>query len=132
MRADGAAPVVPQPGWEDVEDLLTRRRARIELDGRPPAGTTCVAVYRILQEALRNAERHAPGQAVDVSVIQRTTRWRCGSASPVEGATSAAGAGHGIISLRERAAAVGGRCVAEVVGGTWTVTAELTDSRSQS
>jgi signal transduction histidine kinase len=70
-----------------------------------------------VQEALTNSRRHAPGAAVDVDLYftARTLRLRIRDNGP--GPT--APPGHGLLGMRERAAAVGGelRAGAAATGG---------------
>ncbi|HWB37257.1 MAG TPA: histidine kinase, partial [Rugosimonospora sp.] len=78
LREDtgSAAERVPQPGLAQLNDLLDEARAatgtgaRLILRGAPAALEPGVelAAYRIVQEALTNARRHAPGAAVDVEL----------------------------------------------------------------
>ncbi|MFF1926409.1 ATP-binding protein [Streptomyces sp. NPDC058221] len=67
-------------------------------------------MYRIIQAALTNARRHAPGAAVDVELTYTEAalvlRIRDNGPGP---SPATAGAGHGLLGMRERAAAVGGR-----------------------
>jgi signal transduction histidine kinase len=69
-----------------------------------------LAAYRIVQEALTNARRHAPGAAVDVELRydDDTLHLRIRDNGPGPGQPVAAPAGHGLPGMRERAAAVGG------------------------
>jgi signal transduction histidine kinase len=69
-----------------------------------------LAAYRIVQEALTNARRHAPGAAVDVELAYagEELRLRIRDNGPGPPAASAS-AGHGLLGMRERAAAVGGQ-----------------------
>jgi signal transduction histidine kinase len=68
-ESDQAAPTGPQPGPEDLPGLVAESRAAgmaVQLTGPPDAPldpTMGRAVYRIVQEALTNAGRHAPGAA---------------------------------------------------------------------
>ncbi len=80
----------------------------------PPGGD--LAVYRIVQESLTNAAKHAPGAAAAV-----TLRWHDGgldlavTSGPGGGhdpGVRGAGTGHGIIGMRERAASCGGTLTA--------------------
>jgi signal transduction histidine kinase len=77
-----------------------------------------LAAYRIVQEALTNARRHAPGAAVDVELRYAADalwlRIRDNGPGPSAGA-----AGHGLLGMRERAVAAGGslRCGAAAGGG---------------
>ena len=70
-----------------------------------------LAAYRIVQEALTNAVRHAPGRAVEV-VLRRENRELSieidDSASPGSSAPVQGDGGYGLVGLRERAYAVGG------------------------
>jgi signal transduction histidine kinase len=68
-----------------------------------------LAAYRIVQEALTNARRHAPGAAVDVELRygDDALRLRIRDNGPGPGQAAAA-AGHGLLGMRERALAVGG------------------------
>ena len=70
-----------------------------------------LAAYRIVQEALTNAVRHAPGRAVEV-VLRRENRELSievdDSASPGSAAPVRGDGGYGLVGLRERAHAVGG------------------------
>jgi signal transduction histidine kinase len=72
-----------------------------------------LAAYRIIQEALTNARRHAPGAAVDVELHYTGDKVRLrirdnGPGPPPEPATPGPEHGHGLLGMRERAAAVGG------------------------
>ena len=80
------------------------------------------AVYRIVQEALTNAAKHAPGATVTVMAVARD-----GSVDLSVDSTGSAGhgAGMGLASMRERAEAVGGTCTAGPGGGGWLVRASL-------
>jgi signal transduction histidine kinase len=89
-----------------------------------------LAAYRIVQEALTNVRRHAPGAAVDVE-LQFTDaalllRIRDNGPGPPPAGAAAAGTGHGLLGMRERAAAVGGECsVGAAPGGGFMVEATL-------
>jgi signal transduction histidine kinase len=116
------ADLKPQPGLAQLVDLLDDARqsagARLIVSGAPVPLDPGVelAAFRIVQEALTNARRHAPGAAVDVEV-------RYGSELRVRirdnGPGPANTAGHGLAGMRERAAAVGGtlRTGTTAVGG---------------
>jgi signal transduction histidine kinase len=129
LRQDEDAPQdAPQPGVEQIEDLCAAaRRAGAAVDAAiEPVGDrlrpgTALAAYRIVQEALSNASRHAPGARVRVVVAVEP--WpdgdRCMVAvtnTPVpgapRGAAPAGAAGHGITGMSERAAAEGGTLTA--------------------
>jgi signal transduction histidine kinase len=111
----------PQPGLEQLNELLDEARdasgtgTRLIVSGSPTALDPGVelAAYRIVQEALTNARRHARGAAVDVELTFTgdALRVRIRDNGPgFAGAGEGAGeeAGHGLPGMRERALAVGG------------------------
>jgi signal transduction histidine kinase len=108
----------PQPGLDALGALLDEARtatgagARLILSGPPVALDPGVelAAYRIVQEALTNARRHAPGAAVDVELhfVDGVLRLTIRDNGPGPHAGSRA-VGHGLLGMRERAVAVGGR-----------------------
>ena len=111
----------PQPGLQQLNELLDEARAaagtgaRLIVRGALTALDSGVelAAYRIVQEALTNARRHAPGAAVDVELHytddQLRLRIRDNGPGPRPGpATSGPEHSHGLLGMRERAAAVGG------------------------
>jgi signal transduction histidine kinase len=128
----------PQPGLADLDSLLDSARAggvsvTLTASGTPvdlPEGVN-LSAYRILQEALSNALRHAPGSDVTVRLayradsLQLDVRNDAGS-RPASGAVAPGGGGHGIIGMRERAAMLGGTLDARPIsGGGFRVTAAL-------
>jgi signal transduction histidine kinase len=129
----------PQPGLPDLGDLVDEARdvsgsaARLIVSGRVTRLDPGVelAAYRIVQEALTNARRHAPGAAVDVELRYADDALRLrirdnGPGSPVAAAMDGPAAGHGLLGMRERAAAAGGSLRAgNAPGGGFCVEAEL-------
>ena len=109
----------PQPDLQQLNELLDEARqasgtgTRLILSGPPVALDPGVelAAYRIVQEALTNCRRHAPGAAVDVALHftdgALRLRIRDNGPGPPE-ATAPRGGGHGLLGMRERAAAAGG------------------------
>lgn len=127
---DGDAPTASLPTVEQLDTLVdTMRSAGLGVawcrsgTPRPLAPSVSLAAYRIAQEALTNAAKHGTGAA------ELTTEWRedglmigvTNDAADQEGV----GGGHGLIGMRERAAANGGRLRAERVGGRFEVEAWL-------
>lgn len=119
---DDAAPRAPQPGFADLPDLMAQAEragmiVSFDSAGSPDAGMaelTGLAAYRIVQEALSNAIRHAPGAPVAVSCLRDgdhvtvDVRNERSSTPPVTPAAGPTGGGHGLVGMRERAAMVGG------------------------
>jgi signal transduction histidine kinase len=134
----------PQPGLPQLVELVDDARASASATTRLVV-RGCVApldpgieltVYRIVQEALTNARRHAPGAAVDVeldytaeALLVRVRDNGPGSSGAITANGSSTG-GHGLRGMRERAAAVGGdlRVGSAPVGG-FTVEATLPAAR---
>jgi signal transduction histidine kinase len=107
----------PQPGLDQVTALIDETReasgaaTRLILRGAPvPLDPNVELVaYRIVQEALTNARRHAPGAAVDVELTfaDAELQLRVRDNGPGPGPSRPFG-GHGVEGMHERAAAVGG------------------------
>jgi signal transduction histidine kinase len=117
LRSDETDPLAPQRGLDDLARLVTQVReaglpVELEVEGERrelPVGLE-LSAYRIVQEALTNALKHA-GDA------HATVRVRYGADSleleivddGAGGAAQAAGGGHGLVGMRERVALYGGR-----------------------
>jgi signal transduction histidine kinase len=120
LRDDTAAPLPqrhPQPGLAQLNDLLDEARdasgagTRLIVSGSPIVLDPGVelAAYRIVQEALTNSRRHAPGAAVDVELRYHDDGLYLRVRDNGPGPTASQGpSGHGLLGMRERAAAVGG------------------------
>ncbi|MFD6135924.1 sensor histidine kinase [Isoptericola sp. NPDC060257] len=112
----------PVPGLDDVRRLVDDSRAAgadvtYERTGAdvPPA-TVATAVFRVVQESLTNARRHAPGAAVRVTVATAPGEVRVrvvdDGAAPGAVAPDGVGTGTGLVGLRERATLLGGTLAA--------------------
>jgi signal transduction histidine kinase len=137
---DGDAPLRPAPGLDDVPELVRRTRAdgvdvRLEMVGDRPqrvAEAVSLAAYRIVQESLTNARRHAAGAAVHITLSFEPDRVGVaiengeGTPDRVDGR----GPGVGIMGMTERAAAVGGTVSARPLKRGFRVDAELPSARS--
>jgi signal transduction histidine kinase len=93
---------------------------------RPVGADVGLAVYRTAQEALTNARKHAPGEPVrlclEFSAAELTVRVDNPLPAAADGGPLApAGAGYGLIGMRERAALGGGTLEAGPAGGQWQV-----------
>jgi signal transduction histidine kinase len=105
----------PQPGLDELDDLVDKARAagtpvRLIREGRVvrlPLGID-LASYRIIQEALTNARRHAPGADVDVEIAFRDEALHLRIRDHGPGAGDKPVEGHGLMGMRERAALAGG------------------------
>ncbi|MFB4302865.1 sensor histidine kinase [Actinomadura sp. NTSP31] len=101
--------------------------ARLRTGGELPELPAPVelAAYRIVQESLTNALKHAgPGRA-EVSVRYAGGRVLIDVLSPLGDGAGLPGSGSGLIGMRERAAILGGEFAAGPDGGHWLVHAEL-------
>jgi signal transduction histidine kinase len=143
--AGGAAARHPQPGLPQLAELIDAARetsgagVRLIVSGPVAAFDPSVelAAYRIVQEALTNARRHAPGTAVDVElrygggtmllqVRDNGPGPPAGHPAGGNGHDGAGGPGHGLTGMRERATAAGGSLrTAAAPGGGFLVEATL-------
>ncbi|WP_159457280.1 histidine kinase [Marinactinospora thermotolerans] len=108
----------PQPGLSDIGDLVEGARqagvpvrARVSGLSAEPSETVGLSVYRIVQESLSNAGRHAPGAPVRVTVEeddgQIVVRVVNDAGGPGPRPAADVG-GHGLVGMRERVAMLGG------------------------
>ncbi|WP_371785870.1 sensor histidine kinase [Streptosporangium subroseum] len=131
------APVgeLPQPTFADVHQLVAESSSagmrvdlRDELTGTVPdqAGRTA---YRIVQEALTNARKHAPGAEVRIHVAgepEQGLAIEVRNTAPTATPMPDAGAGQGLIGLAERVALAGGRLeYGPTAAGGWRLSAWL-------
>jgi signal transduction histidine kinase len=124
----------PQPGLVQLGDLVDEAReasgsvVRLIISGpvaRLDPGVE-LAAYRIVQEALTNARRHAPGAAVDVELRYTDDALRLRVRDNGPGLPAGNHRGHGLLGMRERAAAAGGSLrTGSAGGGGFCVEAEL-------
>lgn len=117
MDAGGDVERAPQPGLDDVGGLVDQARqaetsVRLTISGgaRPLPPSVDLAAYRIVQEALTNARRHAPAAHVDVRLHygRDTLHVHVRDDGPGPPSSETVGGGQGLLGMRERAAAVGG------------------------
>lgn len=120
LRSDGsAAERAPQPGLSRVQQLVEATvRAGVpaelslaaELGPVPPS--VDLSAYRIVQEALSNVVRHAPGAPTRVSVTSAAGRLTVlvvnGPAAARTSPLETSGTGHGLVGMRERVRLTGG------------------------
>ncbi|MFD1151413.1 sensor histidine kinase [Saccharothrix hoggarensis] len=143
MRAAlGLLNTEPTPGYEGIPSLVERAKAagltvryedRTSPSQPPSAGR---AAYRVIQEALTNVTKHAPGAAVHVrlstqddhlhvSIVNGRPTLPSPSAPPATADPSTSG-GHGLHGLRERVTLIGGTLTTHArADGSFAVEAKL-------
>jgi signal transduction histidine kinase len=136
LRADEAGDYDPIPGLADLPALVDRLRAQGApvtlsaggLDELP--GAVSLAAYRVVQEALTNAVKHAPGSRVTVAVSASGGAVHVAVddyADPPATPPNEPAGGHGLLGMRERVAAFGGELAAGPAGDHpgWRVRARI-------
>ena len=126
MRRDGdGAELAPQPGLDRLDSLVDEvGRAglpvRLHVDGEPFALPRAIdlSAYRIVQEGLTNALKHARANQADVSLRYAPDEVRIEVRDNGAGAASNGdGLGHGLVGIRERVKIYGGEMSAGAVPG---------------
>jgi signal transduction histidine kinase len=116
MRHDGQGlELAPQPGLDRLDALLEEvGRAglpgRLYLDGDPFPLPRAVelSAYRIIQEGLTNALKHAHASRADVTVRYGSNELWIEVRDDGRGAVAGDGHGHGLVGIRERVKIYGG------------------------
>ena len=131
LRNGEAAPTAPQPVLDDVGSLIDAAcaaGANVDLTTtgtpRPLNAQVERTAYRVVQEALTNAVKHAPGAEIDVRIDYGRTALTVtvvNGPATVKVANPVPDSGYGLIGLRELLALVGGTFVAGPLadGGWW-------------
>jgi signal transduction histidine kinase len=126
MRRDGdEAELTPQPGLDGLDSLLEEiGRAglpvQLHVDGEPvalPRGID-LSAYRIVQEGLTNALKHAHASNADVTVRYRPDELHIEVRDNGEGSSTSDGLGHGLVGVRERVKIYGGEMSAGTANGS--------------
>ncbi|MFF7469020.1 histidine kinase [Streptomyces sp. NPDC008092] len=135
LREDVARPGVElAPAVREVRELVDEARAAgqpvvLAVEGLPEQAPTThrLAVYRVVQEALTNARKHADGAEVTVRVDYRPPATQVDVANPAgTPRADTVGSGYGLIGLRERVTALGGHLGAGPAGaGAWRLAARI-------
>ena len=117
LRGDARESLAPQPGLDDVPVLVAHLReaglpVELHVDGEPrelPIGIE-LSAYRIVQEALTNALKHAGDSHATVHVHYGADALQLEIADDgTGGAARVPAGGHGLVGMRERVALYGGR-----------------------
>ena len=125
MRREGEeAELVPQPGLDGLDllvDEISRAGLPVELhiDGEPvplPRGID-LSAYRIVQEGLTNALKHAQASDADVTVRYRPDELEIEVRDNGLGSSTTDGLGHGLVGVRERVKIYGGEMTAGTANG---------------
>jgi len=140
LRVDEGAERQPLPRLDRLPALVEEARGgglavRLHVEGQPvelPAGLE-LAVYRLVQEALTNARKHAPGCSATVLLRYEPDRVRIEVTNEGEApgtvrdpSQASPGLGHGLIGMRERVQLYDGQMVAgPVTGGGFRVEAVM-------
>ncbi|KIQ62451.1 hypothetical protein TR51_25825 [Kitasatospora griseola] len=128
---EGAA--TEQPGLDRVEELFAAARAAgspvdAELDVRAGElpGVLSREAYRIVQEGVTNALRHAPGAPIRVRAVVAAGELTLSCHNALTGkGSSRKGGGKGLRGVRERAVLLGGECEAGPDGPDWALRVRL-------
>ncbi|MBQ0962623.1 sensor histidine kinase [Streptomyces sp. RK23] len=119
---DTGAPHAPQPTLDRLDALLENIRAAglvVTADSsglrRPLPPGVELSAYRIVQEALSNVLRHAPGASAEVHLIHLPIGLRVvvSNTRPLRTPAPSQGAGHGLLGMRERVAMLDGALTAQ-------------------
>ncbi|MEU1020161.1 sensor histidine kinase [Streptomyces sp. NPDC005898] len=111
-------PEAPMPGLARLAEMVERVRAggvpvelRVTGEPRPLAPGIELCAYRVVQEALTNVLKHAPGAGTDVELAYRRRHIEVSVSNDGKGVIQdrvRTGGGHGLIGMRERAKLYGG------------------------
>jgi signal transduction histidine kinase len=115
LRGPDGEGTSPAPGLARLPELLEAPRSAglqatlmVTGEARPVPPGLELAAYRIVQEAVTNVLRHAGARRVECTVTYRDDAVEIGVVDDGPGTASPATAGHGLVGMRERAAAYGG------------------------
>ena len=132
-RPDEAPALAPQPSLEHIEKLVAHTRetglpVELRIEGTPvplPAGIDTTA-YRIVQEALTNAVKHARAAKAEVVVQYANGTVELTVSDDGRGGGDGGGSGHGLVGMRERVSVYGGELEAgPQAGGGFRLRATL-------
>ncbi len=118
-RDDDGLELGPQPGLDELDALLDEvgragLPAQLHVEGEPFALPRAIdlSAYRIVQEGLTNALKHARAAHADVTVRYKPDELRLEVRDDGAGTASSDGLGHGLVGVRERVTIYGGEMTA--------------------
>ena len=125
MRSDGeSAELAPQPGLDDLHPLLeelgrTGLPVQLHVEGEryPLPRALDLSAYRIVQEGLTNALKHAQAAEAEVTVRYRAEELELEVRDDGRGSADSDGLGHGLVGIRERVKIYGGEMSAGTANG---------------
>ena len=125
MRDDGEeAELAPQPGLDGLESLADEVgraglpvRLHVEGERLPLPRGIDLSAYRIVQEGLTNALKHARATAADVTIRYRPDEIELEVRDDGVGTAASDGLGHGLVGIRERVKIYGGEMSAGTANG---------------
>jgi signal transduction histidine kinase len=132
-RDDEGLELAPQPGLDGLDSLVEEvGRAglpvRLHVEGQPFALSEAIdlSAYRIVQEGLTNALKHARASHADVTVRYRPDDLQIEVRDDGDGGSTTDGLGHGLVGVRERVKIYGGEMTAGPAnGGGFVLSARL-------
>ena len=135
LRSSQSPPLSPAPGapnWQESITAAERAGLTVEAAGTSVAVNSngvALAVHRILQEGLANVTRHAGPTKVRIDLTRNgdTLCLTMADEGPVPGWRARPGAGHGLLGLQERVAALGGELSHSSSPAGFRLVAELPD-----
>jgi signal transduction histidine kinase len=137
LLGDGPHSDKALPGAEDLANLVGEyktagMRVTLELEGALGSVPldTGLAAYRIAQESLANAAKHAPGSPVRLRVFVGPAALDLSISNTRTGPSPSSHGGRGIPGMSERAALIGGTVSAQPIGDEWEVHAVLPSSNA--
>jgi signal transduction histidine kinase len=133
LREDDALELAPQPGLGTLDALVEAFRrsglpVRVQVDGEqvPLPRALDLSAYRIVQEGLTNALKHARASRAEVMVRYEHDELRIDVRDDGAGAAVDDGLGHGLVGIRERVKIYGGSMSAgRVNGGGYVLSTRL-------
>jgi signal transduction histidine kinase len=120
MRGEGdEAELIPQPGLDSLDSLVRGMgraglpvRLHVEGEAFPLPRSIDLSAYRIVQEGLTNALKHAGASHAEVTLHYRPVELQIEVRDNGQGGSTSDGLGHGLVGVRERVKIYGGEMTA--------------------